>query len=141
MKKLLVVLLPLLMAGCAADHPVVDKTTVSFTQCPLVARAGGSTGKTDYVCERLSCDNETLTFSCDFVNTSNETQPGVSARIGFYSEVTNHEVLHSKTIFANSLQPGQTDHRVLNWNRAEVTPKCGASLEKCVFLVDRIWPK
>lgn len=139
MKKLLVFISFLL--GCSATVPSTNTTTVQVTECSLMSRASGTTGTTNYACERLACDEEAFTFRCEFTNSSQESQPGVSIRIGLFSKITNHEILHSDTIFANSLQPGQSDVRVLRWSKDKVKPICGVTLEKCIFLTDHVWPK
>jgi hypothetical protein len=139
--KRFVILLPLLLAGCITTKSNSDTMAVKVIECPLMAKASGSTGTTNFICERLACDEESFTFRCEFSNISQEPQPGVSIRIGLYSETTNQEVLHSNTIFANSLQPGQSDVRVLRWSKDKVRPICGATLDRCVFLTDHVWPR
>jgi len=140
MKKLLA-FLPLLLLGCSAVVPTTNTTTVQVIQCPLMASASGTTGTTSYTCERLACDEEAFTFRCEFTNISQETQSGVSIRIGLYSETTKQEVFRSNTIFVNSLQPGQSEVKALRWSKEKIKPICGATLDRCVFLTDHVWPR
>jgi hypothetical protein len=131
----------ILLAGCSSTVPNTSTTTVKVTECPMMARASGTTGTTSYTCERLACDEEAFTFRCEFTNISEEAQPGVSIRIGLYSEATKQEVLRSNTIFANSLQPGQSEVKALRWSKEKVKSICGATLDRCVFLTDHVWPR
>jgi hypothetical protein len=138
MKKLFVFPLLVLM-GCAAATPQPVANNDS-PPCATIAVARGTTGQVSYACEQLACGSKAIPFSCSFHNETNQTQPGPAIRIVFFSQATNRQVLSGTVIYADSMEPGQTNTKIVSWDRSRVESVCGPNIERCVFLTQKVWP-
>jgi hypothetical protein len=132
MKKLLM-LLPLLLAGCV-------HRTMPPGSYQVISIASGTNGKVDYACSQLTgtpYDRTDIVFSCQFHNHTDQIQPGPAVRIALYSEKTNKLIGVSHTIYALPTNPNQTDIKHVYLNRYNITPWCGSNLECCIVLVEK----
>jgi hypothetical protein len=133
--KSLFFLVPLLLVGC------FRATFVEPQKCNTVAITHSATAKVSYTCEQLDCNAQNITFRCEFHNETSDLQPGPAIKIALFSEQTNQKVLSSRPIYAFPVQPNGTDVRYMRWARAEVAAACGFDLERCVVLIEKVWPK
>lgn len=133
MKYLWLLILPLLLVGCFRvviydPEDIKDYVGVS---------ASGTTGTVEYSCQRMVNNPSEVPIVCYFKNISTKPKESAVIRIGWYSNTTGEELLHTDWGGRGDLKPGETQKYYFSYPVVDLQLQCGYNLDRCTMLVDK----